>query len=59
MIVVTFIAILELMRMEQILIRQEEQFGEIWIHRRNAEQPESEQVPKEEINTIEQKEIKE
>lgn len=35
MLVVTFMAILELMKMEQIRIRQESQFGQIWIEKRN------------------------
>ncbi|MBX9742665.1 MAG: segregation/condensation protein A [Chthoniobacterales bacterium] len=32
--VVTFLAILELIRMKQVVARQEEQFGQIWIERR-------------------------
>lgn len=32
MIVVTFMAILELMKMSQIKVRQEQQFGEIWVY---------------------------
>ena len=31
--VVTFLAILELIRMKQFRVRQEEQFGEIWLDR--------------------------
>lgn len=31
--VVTFLAMLELIRMRQFIVRQEEQFGEIWIER--------------------------
>ena len=31
--VVTFLAMLELIRMKQLRVRQEEQFGEIWIER--------------------------
>jgi segregation and condensation protein A len=31
--VVTFLALLELIRMKQFRVRQEEQFGEIWLER--------------------------
>lgn len=34
--VVTFLAVLELIRMRQLVVRQEEQFGEIWIEQRRA-----------------------
>ncbi len=37
MIVATFMALLELVKMEQVRLRQQEQFGQIWIHRREPE----------------------
>jgi len=44
--VVTFLAILELIRMRQFRVRQEEQFGEIWLDRpASAEEEATEEVP--------------
>jgi segregation and condensation protein A len=45
--VVTFLAILELIRMRQFRVRQEEQFGEIWLDRTESseEQETSEEPP--------------
>ncbi len=43
--VVTFLAILELIRMKQFRVRQEEQFGEIWLDRTLPE--EEEMIPSE------------
>jgi segregation and condensation protein A len=40
--VVTFLAILELIRMKQFRVRQEEQFGEIWLDRTLPEEEEIE-----------------
>jgi chromatin segregation and condensation protein Rec8/ScpA/Scc1 (kleisin family) len=34
--VVTFLALLELMRVHRIAVRQRRAFGEIWIHRQPA-----------------------
>jgi segregation and condensation protein A len=48
MIVVTFMSVLELMKMSQILVRQEQQFGEIWVYLRE----------KENVNIIEEQENK-
>ncbi len=42
MIVATFMALLELVKMEQVTFRQEEQFGQIWITRRDPEAQASE-----------------
>lgn len=38
--VVTFLAMLELIRMKQLSVRQDHQFGEIWIERRGETKPE-------------------
>jgi segregation and condensation protein A len=47
--VVTFLAILELIRMRQFRVRQEDQFGEIWLDRPESveepEEPEPEESP--------------
>lgn len=47
--VVTFLAILELIRMKQFRVRQDEQFGEIWLDRSEAseelEEPSEEEIP--------------
>ena len=39
MVVVTFMAILELIKMEYIAIRQETQFGQIWVYKREPGEP--------------------
>jgi segregation and condensation protein A len=47
--VVTFLAILELIRMKQFRVRQEEQFGEIWLDRtlEGEEEPQEEEAAQE------------
>jgi chromatin segregation and condensation protein Rec8/ScpA/Scc1 (kleisin family) len=47
--VVTFLAILELIRMKQFRVRQEEQFGEIWLDRtlEGEEEPQEQEAAQE------------
>lgn len=53
MMVVTLMAILELMKMEYILVRQECQFGQIWIYKRKQEENVISETVAEEKETIE------
>jgi len=43
--VVTFLAILELIRMKQFRVRQEQQFGEIWLDRALEGEVHEEELP--------------
>jgi segregation and condensation protein A len=49
--VVTFLAILELIRMKQFRVRQEEQFGEIWLDRtlEGEEEPQEQEAAQESL----------
>jgi|APCry1669190288_1035285.scaffolds.fasta_scaffold00426_2 segregation and condensation protein A len=43
--VITFLALLELIRMKQFRVRQEEQFGEIWLDRTLGSEEEPAEIP--------------